>query len=501
MIDQITWFRTTLRVHTSEASSRVTFSNGTRTLELTRENDWYCMNICCTDDGQFLPEGVWILTAENEAVGTDVLKTLDTLSRVFAYDGQYAYTVRAEYDAAADQLQFHTMFMRRDPHPKKRSLKQEWFRKGVQSIYQAAQLLHPGRNKQILFLSETRTDLSDNMQHIYEAMLRRGMDQNYRIHFHLQNDLSQSVSLLRFVRLASKLAGYGTIFVDDYIPLLSYLELDQRTKLIQLWHAGFGYKLVGYARFGITGSPHPFRSCHRQYTHAVIGNPDLIPVYAEVFGADPKILLPTGMPRLEDFLDPERAERAKEAFFQAHPELQGKRIILFAPTYRGFDQKDAHYEYDRIDQDALYAMCQETDSVILFKWHHFIRKRMEIRQEYAERFLDLSEENINELMYVSDVLITDYSSCFYDYLLLQKPVLFYVYDVERYAATRGVHYDIEETAPGLILKSSEELIRVLRQKAIPRTEPRAFMIDMALTNGAYTASDRVLDAVFTEKKK
>ena len=501
MIDQITWFRTTLRVHTSGPQSQVALQCGAKVLELMQENGWYSLNICYTDDGQFLPEGVWTLTAGNEAVGTEVLKTLDALSRVFAYDGQYAYTVRAEYDPAAERLQFHTMFMRRDPHPRKRSLKQEWFRRGVQCIYRAAALLHPRRNRQILFLSETREDLSDNMQHIYDAMLRRGMDKDHGIRFHLQNDLSQTVSLLRYARLAAKLAACTTIFVDDYIPLLSYLELDKRTRLIQLWHAGFGYKLVGYARFGITGSPHPFRSCHRQYTHAVIGNPDLKPVYAEVFGADPKKLLPTGMPRLENFLDPERAEQAEKAFFEAHPELHGKRIILFAPTYRGYDQKDAHYEYERIDQAGLYAMCEETDSVILFKWHHFIRQRMEISSDHADRFLDLSDESINELMYVSDVLITDYSSCFYDYLLLQKPILFYVYDVERYAATRGVHYDIETTAPGLILKSSEEMIRVLRQEAIPRTEPKAFMVDMAITNGTYGASDRVLDAVFTEKKQ
>ena len=125
---------------------------------------------------------------------------------------------------------------------------------------------------------------------------------------------------------------------------------------------------------------------------------------------------------------------------------------------------------------------------------------MDIPQAYGDRFLDLSDESINDLMYVSDVLITDYSSCFYDFLLLQKPILFYVYDVERYSATRGVHYSIEETAPGLIVKTSEELIHILREGSIARTEPRSYMIDMALTNGTYPASDRILDAVFPKKK-
>ena len=500
MIDQITWFRTTLKVHTTDPHENVTFSDGTRTLRFMQEDGWHTLNICYTDNGRFLPEGIWTLSSEDGGAGTEMLKSLDVLSRVFAYDKQYAYTVYAEYDLPSEQLRFHTAFMRRDPHPQRRSLKQELFRFGMQCLYTVSAITTRGRDRRVLFLSETRTDMSDNMQHVYDAMLRRGMEKSFHIDFRLRNDLSKAVSPVRYAKLAIRMGRYGTIFVDDYIPLLSYVKLKRGTKLIQLWHAGFGYKLVGYARFGITGSPHPLRSCHRQYTHAIIGNPALKPVYSEVFGVDPSILLPTGMPRLEHFLEPERAAKAKEAFYQAHPDIRGKRVILFAPTYRGFDQKDAHYEYEHIDQTALYDMCRETDSVLIFKWHHFIQDRMDIPQAYGDRFLDLSDESINDLMYVSDVLITDYSSCFYDFLLLQKPILFYVYDVERYSATRGVHYSIEETAPGLIVKTSEELIHILREGSIARTEPRSYMIDMALTNGTYPASDRILDAVFPKKK-
>ena len=191
MIDQITWFRTTLKVHTTDPHENVTFSDGTRTLRFMQEDGWHTLNICYTDNGRFLPEGIWTLSSEDGGAGTETLKSLDVLSRVFAYDKQYAYTVYAEYDLPSEQLRFHTAFMRRDPHPQRRSLKQELFRFGMQCLYTVSAITTRGRDRRVLFLSETRTDMSDNMQHVYDAMLRRGMEKSFHIDFRLRNDLSK----------------------------------------------------------------------------------------------------------------------------------------------------------------------------------------------------------------------------------------------------------------------------------------------------------------------
>ena len=60
--------------------------------------------------------------------------------------------------------------------------------------------------------------------------------------------------------------------MDDYAPLFNWLKLKSGTELIQLWHAGVGFKAVGYARFGKKGTPNPWRCCYRQLDYAIVGD-------------------------------------------------------------------------------------------------------------------------------------------------------------------------------------------------------------------------------------
>ena len=198
--------------------------------------------------------------------------------------------------------------------------------------------------------------------------------------------------------------------------------------LTQIWHAGVGFKSVGYARFGLKGSPDPYNSAHRRYTYALVGNEHLRRIYSEVFGIEEEALLATGMPRLDHFLDEKVEKEYREEMADKFPWSAKGRVIVFAPTFRGTGQRTAYYPYDEIDMDRLYRMCVETDTYFVFEMHHFIRKRPDISAEYADRIFDLSDESLTKLFFIADVLVTDYSSCFYDYLLLKKPVVFFVPD-------------------------------------------------------------------------
>lgn len=505
MIRNIYWERTILWVQcdTGEgASLRLAGADRSYPFRVyAGESERAALCLSNVADGRFLESGTWTL-ARAKDVSSAVLEKLPELSRVFSYSAESHYIVSFVYDVERDQLLVNTQFVKKNPHPRRRRRKQELVRLGMQAIYRFWRLVTagPGRRARTAFLSQTRDAASDNMKAVMDRMVERQLDRKYPITTLFRNTMKPGMNLGSQLALLRKLASADTLFIDDYMPCLSYVKLDRNVKLVQLWHAGVGYKLLGYARFGMDGSPHPYQSCHRQYTHAVIGNEHLKDIYAEVFGVNREVLLPTGMPRLEHFLDADVRQSACDGVLHRHPELAGKRVILFAPTFRGAGQKEAFYDYSHIDQEAIWRMCRETDSIFVFKWHHFIRQPMAIGPEYADRLVDYSEDDLNELMYVSDVLITDYSSCFYDYLLLERPILFYIFDEEAYSLTRGVHEPVHETAPGLICRTSAELIDALRQKTVPRVAPQPQMVDMCLTNGSYTASDRIIDAVFGEGK-
>ena len=120
------------------------------------------------------------------------------------------------------------------------------------------------RQKVIMFMTEQSDTLGTNLQAVYDRMCERGLDKEYTILFS-----ARPASYIRQARsstkeLLHKLAQCDMVFIDDHVPLFDWLTLDKRTKLIQLWHAGAGFKSSGYSRWGHLGCPAPV-SCHRQY--------------------------------------------------------------------------------------------------------------------------------------------------------------------------------------------------------------------------------------------
>ncbi len=364
--------------------------------------------------------------------------------------------------------------------------------------YRILASLYKKTGRRILIMSENRNGIMDNLEAIDTRLKERGLDKQFKITYHFRNIFAGRQNPFSWLRTLALIAKHDYIFVDDYAPIFSFLDLDKRTVLVQVWHAGFGFKLVGYGRFGIKGSPHPVKSCHRKYTYALIGNDYLREIYSEVFGIEKEALLATGMPRLEHFLDKSHMDDVTASFYETFPELKGKRIITFAPTYRGSNQKNAYYDFSKLDFDRLYEFCKETDTVFIIKQHHFLREKAPIVPEQSDVFYECSDYKLNDLFYVTDVLITDYSSCFYDFLLLGRPVLFFTYDRAVYSATRGVHRPITKVAPGTICDDFDQLLEALRTENYGNMEAVNFLKDKCTTN-KMLASDKVIDYILLHK--
>lgn len=365
---------------------------------------------------------------------------------------------------------------------------------GLGKYYKFLASRHYKTGRNILIMSENRNGIMDNLEAIDARIKERGLDRSFNITYHFRNIFQGRQNPFSWLNTIRLIAQQDYIFVDDYAPIFSFLDLDERTTLVQVWHAGFGFKLVGYGRFGITGSPHPVKSCHRKYTYALIGNDYLKEIYSEVFGIEKEALLATGMPRLEHFLDQAHRDEVVVKFYEAFPELKKKKIITFAPTYRGTSQTNAYYDFSKLDFDRLYTYCKENNAVFIIKQHHFLREKAPITTEQSDVFYECSDYKLNDLFYVTDVLITDYSSCFYDFLLLGKPVLFFTYDRAVYSATRGVHRPIDKVAPGTICDNFDQLLEALETENYGNMEAVSFLKDKCTTN-KMLASDKVIDYI------
>ena len=354
--------------------------------------------------------------------------------------------------------------------------------------------LFRGKNAKptILFMSEQSETLGTNIMSVADRMVERGMDKDYDIIYSARATVANPhYGIPSWLKVLWKMAKSDMIFIDDHAPILDWIFLNEDTTLIQLWHAGAGFKSSGYSRWGHTGCPAP-NGCHRQYKYGIAGSRHIAHFFSEVWGINTENVLPTGMPRMDEFLDPDyRAQKEKELLEQ-FPMIDGKRVILFAPTYRGKNHFDAHYPYNLIDFDRLYEFCGD-DTVVLFKMHPWVSEPVPIKKEHSDKFVDVNKyPNINDLFYKTDLLITDYSSNIFEFSLMRKPMLFFAFDEIQYSFSRGFHRDYEESAPGKVCHTFDEVMTALENDDFDYEKVEEY-VDVHFDYIDSGASDRVID--------
>lgn len=331
-------------------------------------------------------------------------------------------------------------------------------------VYNLNRFFRSKKKKHLLFLSEKSEKLPLNMAAIYSRMQERGLDQELKIDFSLRNTEDLVYSKYSSARMIAKIGRADVIIVDDHIPFFNNFMLNPDVVLIQVWHAGAGFKGVGYSRWGHYGCPGVF-SCHRQYTYCISGSKEINHFFSEQFGILDEQIIPTGMPRMDAYLDPETRKEATARIYEQYPAIKGRSVILFAPTYRGQNRQNAYYPYELIDFEGLYRYAEKHNAAVLFKMHPWVDGDVPIDDRYRDRFYSVNDyPNINELFYITDLLITDYSSSMYEFLLMNKPMLFFPFDKNQYSVSRGFHRDYDSNVPGKICYTFSEILDALEHE-------------------------------------
>lgn len=144
---------------------------------------------------------------------------------------------------------------------------------------------------------------------------------------------------------------------------------------------------------------------------------------------------------------------------------QDKKVVLYAPTWRDDEYFErGKYKFSlKLDLEKMQQMLGE-DHIVLLRTHYLIANALDI-SAYRGFVYDFSaHDDIAELYVVSDILITDYSSVFFDYANLQRPILFFTYDIEKYRdQLRGFYIDMETELPGPLLYTSDEVIEAIER--------------------------------------
>lgn len=322
-------------------------------------------------------------------------------------------------------------------------------------------LCRPFRSRKrprILFSSESRNSLSGNLLYVYNELATRPEAGKYRI----STCFCRRMNIFDYIKFTALLAGSEMVAIDDYFPVLYLIRLPKSIKVFQLWHACGNFKTVGYSRAGKHGCPRIDGKAHRCYTHAIVSSERVRRSYSEAFGVPMGSVYATGIPRTDIFYRKDACENAQAELARSFGQIDNQRVILFAPTFRGDGADSAHYPYEQIDFERLHQMCVATNSLFIFKMHPFIKAAPPIPSEYSDRLVDGSDiREINDILAAADVVVTDYSSVIYEAALLEKPMLFYTFDLDEYIADRDFYEPFENYLAGERCDSFDRLIDYL----------------------------------------
>jgi len=212
---------------------------------------------------------------------------------------------------------------------------------------------------------------------------------------------------------------------------------------------------------------------YRNLAYVTVSSPEISWAYEEAMNlknTDTQIVS-TGISRTDVFYDKNFIEAAAEAVYSVCPKARSKKIILYAPTFRGRVAKAQ--TPDCLDIAAMKEALGD-EYFLLLKHHPFVKKRPEIPEDCQDFAMDVTKElDIDKLLCVSDVCISDYSSLIFEYSLFERPMIFFAYDLDEYFDWRGFYYNYDELTPGPSSKQPKKSSTTSNTSTPASTPPRS----------------------------
>ncbi|WP_261380802.1 CDP-glycerol glycerophosphotransferase family protein [Neobacillus bataviensis] len=258
------------------------------------------------------------------------------------------------------------------------------------------------------------------------------------------------------------LATSRVVIIDNYYGFLSVINFKKCVECIQIWHAAGALKTFGLQDHSIINrtqaAKRRFQQVYDHFDKIVVGSEEMGKIFSESFNVPMQRMLRTGIPRTDFFYEQDTKRDITASFFQKHPMLAGKKLILYAPTYRDgqLNNNEIHLDIKKMQKEL------QDEYVLLIKLHPAVKTINHYEEQYPNFVIDFSRyKRVNELLLVADYLITDYSSLPFEYALLTKPMIFFPYDLENYQKERGLVQNYETIVPGPVVQDTDQLLKVI----------------------------------------
>lgn len=347
--------------------------------------------------------------------------------------------------------------------------------------------MFPTKNK-IVMLSRQADKPGVDFKYIRKEILKR-------------NDNVEIVILCKILRKTAKerlkycsyiikcmyhIATANVCILDGYSIPISILKHKKSLTIIQIWHASGAIKKFGYQSInkkegrGIQIAK--IMKMHKNYNFVVAPSNATAEFYKEAFMVEQDKIVIKGLPRLDYILGDENSDEKTKDFYIDYPKYKEKKTILYVPTFR----KDIE------DSEKINQLI---NSVNFSKYNLIIKLHPLDKTKSATEYTVNKKYNTYDLLRIADYIITDYSAVAFEAAILEKPLYFYVHDIDEYKKTRGLNVHLYKEMNNNTSKNIKEIMMSIENNTYDFEELNEFKLKY-MGNDYYNNTSKLVDFIF-----
>lgn len=287
---------------------------------------------------------------------------------------------------------------------------------------------------------------------INEENLRRELSEQYGKEYFIETESKEGIR---------RVLEAGVWFTSAGLPVYG-TGLEKNRLIVNLWH-GVPLKKIALMDPNLKKTARIYfkKIFSENYTWILTTARELVPVMAKSFQVSEDRLRVWGQPRNDCIFDPPDRKQVLKGIYRDLPEY--KKVVLYAPTFRDYGNTRL-FPFGDFDKKIFEDFLEQEKILLLLRLHI---KEAAAADAYVSsrirRFGSDEAGDVTGMLGMFDLLITDYSSIYIDYLLTDKPLMFLPYDRERYLDGRGMNFDYDEVTPGPKPETMKEFMREIRE--------------------------------------
>lgn len=290
------------------------------------------------------------------------------------------------------------------------------------------------------------------------------------------------------------MATAEAVILDSYCIAASILKHKQTLLIIQMWHSvgtmkKFGYSILDKEEGSSSKIAHLMKM-HANYDYILVAGDGYRDHLSQGFNYPHNKIITLPLPRVELLKSVSYGKDVQSKVYKTYPELKEKKNIVYVPTFRKTN-----------DESFVHALSTLCNNIDYSKYNLIVKPHPLTDLSYFANENAIIDKKFSsfDMLFISDVVISDYSCIMYEAAVLNKPIYLYTYDYEEYMKTRDIYMDYKQEVPGPICETAYDLISSIDKCNYDYDKLNTFLNKYVFMGSNHETED-IVNFIFKHKK-